>query len=153
MKTKFIKLSVIVVLSVALSACVVAPVQPVGYRMTSTSIITSTAMPTYVNGRYVGVQSGDYVMQAQAPTYVTPPSSTFVYVQNPVPTPTYTYSTYNRYVPYAPYYAPAYVSPWYGAGAGVGTGLGIGIGLNLSKGGWYRGGRSWGRVGHRGWYR
>lgn len=152
MKTKFIKLSVIIALSIALTACVVAPVQPVGYRMTSTSINTSTAMPTYVNGQYVGVQSGDYVMQAQAPIYVSTTSSTVVYVQNPTP-PIYTYNTYSAYTPYKPYYAPTYASPWYGVGAVIGTGVGIGIGINLFRGGWHGGGRGWGGGGHRRWRR
>jgi len=148
MKTKFIKISLLVVLAMALSACVVAPVQPLGYRMTSTSISTNTAMPTYVNGQYVGVQSGDYVAQNQTSTYVATPSPTVVYVQNPAPV----YS-YSPYIPYTPYYAPAYVSPWYGAR--IGTGIGIGIGVNSVRAGccWSGGRRGWGGAGPRRWRR
>lgn len=152
MKTKFIKLSVVIVLSITVSACVIAPVQPSGYRITSTSISTSsTAMPTYVNGQYVGVQTGDYVVQNQTPTYVATPSSTVVYVQNSPP-PVYSYRPYSNY---APYYAPTYVSPWYGVGAGIVTGVGIGIGINATRG--WGGHRGWhgghARGGHRGWRR
>jgi hypothetical protein len=124
---KWIKLSAIILLSIAVSACVVAPVQPVGYRM------TGAAMPTYVNGQYVGVQGGDVVVQEQVTTTYVPP-------------PIYTYNTYT------PYYAPTYINPWYG----LGTGLSIGIGINSARGCCWGGHRGWhgvhARGGHRGWH-
>ncbi len=128
---QLVRLSLIMGLLITLSACVVAPPQPIGYRM------TSTVMPTYVDGQYVGSQpgagpGGDYAYDQTPPVT---PSSSVVYVQRP--TPTYTYS---------PYYSPTYIDPWYG----VGLGLGVGVGIN------YYGGRccwrgGWGGRGRGGW--
>ena len=155
MKTKlmkFIQLSILGALSVSLTACVVAPPQPVGYRM------TSTVVPTYINGQYVGMQPNAYalpqgqapiptqtaqtpappttgqqqvVVQQQAPVYIQSPTPSVVYIQ--APTPVYTYNPY--------YYQPAYVDPWYGFPAGVGLGIGFS---------YYRG---WGHGWHGGWRR
>jgi hypothetical protein len=66
MKTKlakFIQFSVAVVLSTALSACVVAPVQPVGYRVTSTTI------PTYYESSTTVVQTTTPVYSNYYPAY------------------------------------------------------------------------------------
>jgi len=137
MKTKFIKLSVIVFLSIALSACVMAPVQPVGYSYRSTS---TTVMPTYVNGQYIGEQPGDTFVQTTTPVYVAPAVPVYVAPAAPV----YTYNNYS------PYYAPAYVDPWYP----VGIGSGVGIGINYFSGCCWRGGYRGGyRGGHRGGHR
>jgi len=148
MKTNLIKISVIVTLSTILSACVVAPPQPIGYRM------TSPVLPTYVNGQYVGMQPSNYVAPAQvayatpapapapapaattqpanpqpanpqpAPVYLPSPAPSVVYVQ--APQPVYNYSPYydpGYYGPY-PYYGAAYGYPWFG-------GIGVGIGFRV----------------------
>lgn len=141
METKFIKLGGVVVLLLAVSACVIAP-QSEGYRM------TSAVLPTYVNGQYIGMQSSSYVAPAQTlttadtnssltvvqqnPVYVQSPLSSVIYVQTPAPV--YTYN---------PYYAP--VHPWYGVGAGMGIGINY-FGRCCWRDGWRGGG--W-RGGHR----
>ncbi|PRC94027.1 hypothetical protein [Solimicrobium silvestre] len=160
MKIKFIQMAVIVSLTAALSACVVAPQQPIGYRM------TSTVLPTYVNGQYVGMQPSNYMPPASAPTYApaaptaaapnsTPTTTTVatnqqpvvvqqapVYMQSPTPSVVYIQSpapvVYSSY--YDPYYSPVYVNPWYG---GIGIGVGIGYygrwgGGWHGRGGWHR---------------
>ena len=149
METKFIKLSGIVFLSIALSACVMTPVRPVGYGYRTTS---STVMPTYVNGQYIGEQPGDTVVQTTTPVYTTPVYTTSVYTTPVYTTPVYTAPVYTSN--YYPYYAPAYVDPWYP----VGVGLGVGIGVNYFRGGWHRGhgihrGHGGWHRGHRGWHR
>jgi hypothetical protein len=154
MKTNLMKISAIVALSATLGACVVAPPQPYGYRM------TSTVLPTYVNGQYVGMQPSDYVAPAQttvttpaqpvaaattqpapapahattvattqpAPVYLQATTPSVVYVQAPAQ-PVYYNSYYaNPYPYYAPY--PYYGGPYFGGYpwcCGVGIGIGIGF--------------------------
>ena len=142
MKTNLIQSAVIVTLAASLSACIVAPPQPTGYRM------TSSVLPTYVNGQYVGMQPSNYVppapaatsapapaaapggtapqaapapAPAPAPVYLQSTTPSVVYVQAPQPV----YSPYYppAYYPY-PYYSPFYVNPWFG---GLGVGLGVRI--------------------------
>ncbi|MET3108777.1 hypothetical protein AAKU67_003586 [Oxalobacteraceae bacterium GrIS 2.11] len=147
MNTNFAKMGVIAALSLMLTACVVAPPQPIGYRM------TSSVLPTYVNGQYVGMQPSNYVapsqvasneqsvqtqqtqqqvaqtqqVQAQqAPVYIQSTTPSIVYVQ--APTPVYAYPSYPYYAPsyYSypyPYYSPFY-SPWC-CGLSVGIGFGF----------------------------
>jgi hypothetical protein len=152
---RFATLGAIVFLSITLSACVVAPTQPMGYRM------TDDILPTYVNGQYVGMQPSNYVapdlgdtqipssadfnysqlptysqptITQRAPAYVPPPVSSVVYVQNP--TPVY-YPSYN------PYYYPRYVDPWFSPGITLGIGFGLGHRHGCCWGsGWGRG-RGW----------
>ena len=142
MKKNFMKISAALALTGVLSACVVAPPQPMGYRM------TSNVLPTYVNGQYVGMQPSNYVVPASAaqqampvqavpapaavsqqPVYIQSTTPSVVYVQAPAPVPYYA-PAYYSYDPY-PYYSPFYVNPWVG---GVGIGLGFG-----GHGGWGHG--------------
>src|SRR5262245_55859840 len=135
METKFMKVSVIVMLSMILGACVVAPVQPVGYRT------SSAVMPTYVNGQYVGEQPGETVVETT--------------------TPVYTYNTYTPYV--APAYVDPWVG--FGTGLGLGIGINYFNGCCWGggyRGGWNRGwnrgwnggwNRDWNRGWNRGWNR
>ncbi len=93
MKMKLVQFSIVVGLLALMSACAVVPVQPIGYRTTSTTIV-----PSYVNDQYV---PGAYV-----------PNAATTVVQA---TRVYGYSPY-----YSP---PVYVDPWYGAGVGLGLGI------------------------------
>jgi hypothetical protein len=56
MKIKFIKSGVIISISIALSACVVTPVQPVAYRMAPVYVhpapVVLYTAPVYVRPRY-----------------------------------------------------------------------------------------------------
>jgi hypothetical protein len=128
MKAHWKKAALSVVSVAALTACAIAPQQAIGYRM------TSEVLPTYVNGQYVGMQSGSYVAPEQVvttTTYVQPPT-TVVYRQTATPITIYS--------------PPVYVNPWPWYGIGVGTGLGIGVGIN-----YYSGCCRW-NGGHRGWH-
>jgi len=143
MKSKILKCAAIMAVTGTLAACVVAPPQPIGYRMTSSSL------PTYVNGQYIGIQPSNYMPPASAnqvatspapaapatatnppapaaqpaPVYLQSTTPSVVYVQ--APTPVYTYNPYYApsYYPYGayPYYSP-FFNPWFG---GVGIGLGV----------------------------
>lgn len=152
---RFFQFCLLGAMSLSLVACVVAPSQPMGYRM------TSTMLPTYVNGQYIGMQPNGYalppsaaqtqtqaqsaaptptsnqqpvVVQQQAPVYIQSPTPSVVYIQ--APTPVYAYGGYNPY-----YYQPAYIDPWYGLGLGVGLGIGINYyGSWGRRGGWHGGG-------------
>jgi hypothetical protein len=137
MKTNLMNSALIASMALTLSACVVAPPQPIGYRM------TSSVLPTYVNGQYVGMQPSNYAPPAQAvvttpapvqapvaqapqaaPVYLQSTSPSVVYVQ--APTPVYSYDPYYppAYYPYSyPYYSPFFLNPWFG---GVSIGIGIG---------------------------
>ena len=149
MKTNLFNYGVVAAAALLMSACIVAPPQPIGYRM------TSSVLPTYVNGQYVGMQPSNYVaptnvvaaappvqqqqqqpqqqqqqpqqqqqVQQQAPVYLQSTTPSVVYVQ--APTPVYGYNPYYApYYPYGPYpyYSPVYGYPWVG-----GIGLSIGIG-------------------------
>ena len=68
MKKNCLKSALIATLAASLSACVVAPPQPVGYRM------TSSVLPTYVNGQYVGMQPSNYVPPAAQVAPAAPPA-------------------------------------------------------------------------------
>ncbi len=146
MKTNSLKLASITMLSLVLSACVVAPPQPIGYRM------SSPVLPTYVNGQYVGMQPSNYIPPAPvattttttttpatatassttttvaaaqpAPVYLPATNPSVVYVQAPQPV----YSPYYgpAYYPYAPYpyYSPYWGGPWFG-------GIGVGVGFRI----------------------
>jgi len=159
MKSNLIKMSGIAALSAILSACVVAPPQPIGYRM------TSPVLPTYVNGQYVGMQPSNYVAPATtttttvntpatatspatstttssttaanttqpAPVYLQSTQPSVVYAQAPQPvyaTPYYA----PTYYPYGPsYYSAApypYYAPYYGGYPWFG-GIGVGIGFRV----------------------
>lgn len=160
METNFLKISAALVLTGILSACVVAPPQPLGYRM------TSNVLPTYVNGQYVGMQSSSYVAAdvsvqqpvasqiaapAQvaaatvsvnpAPVYIQTTTPSVVYLQAPAPVayyaPTYYAPSYYGYSSYGynlyPTYPPYYAGPWFG-------GVGVGIGVRFGGGyGWRHG--------------
>ena len=146
MKKNCLKSALIATLAASLSACVVAPPQPVGYRM------TSSVLPTYVNGQYVGMQPSNYVPPAaqvapaappaqapqtatgpapapaaaatqQAPVYVQQTTPSVMYVQGPstVYEPYYYGPGYYPYGAY-PYYPPVYGYPWFG---GIGLGFRI----------------------------
>ena len=153
---KSIKFAAIVAAAVAMSACVVAPQQPIGYRM------TNTMLPTYVNGQYIGMQPSGYtvppaqvaatnsapttsvaaaapapvtneqptVVQQQTPVYIQSPAPSVVYVQTPTPVYTYDPYYYSGYYPgyYSGYY-PGYINPWYRPSIGIGVGFGY-------RGGW-----------------
>jgi hypothetical protein len=108
MKTFLIKSGVVASLALSLSACVVTPVQPVTYRM------TSVAVPTYVTQTHVSTTTTDpapaTVAQAPAvPATTTTTTTTYQQVQ-PVP-------VYVRPVVPAYYYRPVtpviYASPFY----------------------------------------
>ena len=147
MKSNLLRPVLIASIAASLSACVVAPPsQPIGYRM------TSSELPTYVNGQYIGIQPSNYVPpatpaaaaptttanttvhQAQAvppappaPTYVQSTTPSVVYMQAPQPAPVYAYPpSYYPYSPYPyspyPYYSPFNPYPWFG---------GIGIGFRI----------------------
>jgi hypothetical protein len=151
MKSNLMKCGVIAALSFILSACVVAPPQPIGYRM------SAPMLPTYVNGQYVGMQPSNYIApasapapapvasgtnnqqqatqtvaaqpaQQQSPVYLQSTTPSVVYVQAPQPV----YSPYYGpgYYPYGgypyPYYSPFYAGPWWG-GVGIGVGLRVRI--------------------------
>ena len=148
MKTNSLKLASIAMVSMVLSACVVAPPQPIGYRM------SSPVLPTYVNGQYVGMQPSNYIPPAPvattttttttpatatapassttttvataqpAPVYLPATNPSVVYVQAPAPV----YSTYYApaYYPYGPYpyYSPYWGAPWV---SGISVGIGFGF--------------------------
>lgn len=158
MKTNLVKCGVIAGLTAMLSACVVAPPQPIGYRM------TAPMLPTYVNGQYVGMQPNNYIAPASAPApapvatnnqqqtqqqtqqpnamqaapqpaqqpapvYLQSTTPSVVYVQAPQPV----YSNYYGpgYYPYGypyPYYSPFYAGPYWG---GVGLGIGLGVRVRI----------------------
>ncbi len=154
MKTNLMKSALIATMAAMLSACVVAPPQPLGYRM------TSSVLPTYVNGQYVGMQPSNYappatavapaqapatsVAQAQAvspaPVYLQSTTPSVVYVQ--APPPAYSYDPYYPpvYNPY-PYYSPFFINPWFGGfalGIGIGRyGRGYGYGHGYGHGYWH----------------
>ncbi|MCD6027671.1 MAG: hypothetical protein K0R08_2190 [Solimicrobium sp.] len=146
MKTKLIKSSVIVFFSATLSACIVVPQQPVEYRM------SNAALPTYVNGQYIGVQAGDYIVPSPAHAHVTASGSSIVYL--PALAPPATIYGYNTYIPYD---SSAYTYPSYSVGTSVGTSFGMAIGLNVFRECCMRGSDNWHRHrhwgGHRGRYR
>lgn len=153
MNTNFLKISAVLALSGVLSACVVAPPQNMGYRM------TSNVLPTYVNGQYVGLQPNTYAVPVsvpqqaaqvqyaapvqspaagnEQPVYLQSTAPSVVYVQGPAPVPYYA-PTYYGYDPYGYYGAP-----WFG-------GVGIGIGLGFGGRGW--GGGHGGYGGHGGFH-
>lgn len=127
-KINLIKISVIAVLSVVLSACVVAPPQPIGYR------ITSPTLPTYVNGQYVGMQPSNYVAPVQGATTEAAPvaqnseaapvavsqasvanTQQVAVQQAPVYLPSLAPSVVYVQAP-APVYAPTYYPSYYGSG-------------------------------------
>lgn len=151
MKSNFVKLAVIAATVGSLSACVVAP-QPTGYRM------TSSVLPTYVNGQYIGMQPSNYIPPAQvttvaantapaapatttqqpapapsqpAPVYLQSTTPSVVYVQ--APAPVYNYNPYPAYYPpsYYPYGAYPYYSPYYVNPWFGGIGIGVGLGVRV----------------------
>jgi len=121
MNSHFLKLGAMISASIILSACVIAPPQPLGYRM------TSSELPTYVNGQYVGMQPNNYILTSSS---------------NEVPVSSATYLPANAPIYYYdPYYPYDYADPWYDPGFAFWGGWG----------GWY-GSRGYGRYGHGGGY-
>ncbi len=137
---KFFNSTIAAVILLGLSGCVVAPQQPLGYRM------TSATLPTYVNGQYIGMQPSNYMPPAStvtaadaapptAPAVVAAPSPSPVYIQSATPSVVYIQAPTPVYS-YSPYYYPGYVDPFFSFGLGWGIG---------SYGRW---GAHWGGRGH-----
>ena len=153
MKRNFLNLLKLTALAfgvASVAGCVVAPAQPLGYRM------TSTMLPTYVNGQYIGMQASGYtvpaaqvaaaapapVLASAAPATAAPVPATAavpvpaanpqpvvmqqqapVYLQSPAPTVVYVQAPVPLPVPlygYDPYYYPGYIAPLYGPSIGIG---------------------------------
>ena len=149
-----LKVATLILTSLAVTACVWAPPQPSGYRM------TSQTLPTYVNGQYVGMQPNNYAYPnptnevqlssgGNEATVQSPP----VYLNSPVymNDPVYGTDPGVNYQGYPAYPSYGYMNPWYVPGFGYWD-LGIGIGAGYYGGGYYGGGYGWhGRDGRGGY--